>query len=118
MLRTQTIEMDDIMQIVFEIKESLTDADYMRLVQKITEVNPNKDMTVEYPCDAQGINPVVTASPQDHINNLKRKYRLLVDKYNKEATRYVKVIVDLSEDNIKLRKEAEAWDDDEEEDDE
>tara|TARA_B110000285_G_scaffold86256_1_gene98888 strand:- start:918 stop:1250 length:333 start_codon:yes stop_codon:yes gene_type:complete len=110
--------MDEIMQLVFEGKENIPDGIYMKLVEKIAEVNPNKDITVEYPSDTQGINPVVIASPQDHINNLKRKYRLLVDKYNKEATRYLKVIVDLSEDNIKLRKEAEDWDDDDEEGDE
>ena len=108
--------MDEIMQIVFEIKESLKDSDYMRLVEKISEVNPDKEMTVEYPCDTQGVNPVVSASPQDHINNLKRKYKSLVEKYNKETTRYLKIIADLSEDNIKLRKEAEDWDEDEEED--
>jgi len=108
--------MDEIMQIVFEIKESLKDSDYMRLVEKISEVNPDKEMTVEYPCDTQGVNPVVSASPQDHINNLKRKYKSLVEKYNKETTRYLKIIADLSEDNIKLRKEAEDWEEDEEED--
>jgi hypothetical protein len=111
-------QMDEVMQIVFEVKESLADADYMRLVEKITEVNPNKETTVEYPCDTQGINPVVTASPQDHINNLKRKYRLLVEKYNKETTKYLKIIADLSEDNMKLRKEAEEWEDEDEEEDE
>lgn len=109
--------MDEVMQVVFEVKESLTDADYMRLIEKITEVNPNKEMTVEYPPDIQGINPVVTASPQDHINNLKKKYRLLIEKYNKETTRYLKIIANLSEDNIKLRKEAEDWEDDEDEED-
>ncbi len=115
MLRTWTT-MDEIMQIVFEVKESLADADYMRLVEKISEVNPNKETTVEYPPDTQGINPVVTASPQEHINNLKRKYRLLVEKYNKETTRYLKIIADLSEDNMKLRKEAEEWEDEDLED--
>jgi len=110
--------MDEIMQIVFEVKESLVDADYMRLVEKITEVNPNKETTIEYPHDTQGINPVVTASPQDHINNFRRKYRLLVDKYNKETTKYLKIIADLSEDNIKLRKEAGEWDDEDDEEEE
>jgi hypothetical protein len=106
--------MDDIMQIVFEIKENLQDADYMRLVEKITEVNPNKETVVEYPCDTRGINPVVTASPQEHIQNLKRKYRLLVDKYNKETFRHLNIIADLSEENIKLRKEISDWEDEDE----
>ena len=105
------------MQIVFEVRESLSDAEYMKLVGKISEVNANKDTAVEYPSDVHGVNSVVTASPQDHINNLKRKYRFLVDKYTKETTRYMKIIADLSEDNIKLRKEAEEWEDDIEDDD-
>ena len=110
--------MDEIMQLVFEVKENIPDGSYKRLVEKIAEVNPDKEMTVEYPCDTQGINPVVSASPQDHINNLKRKYRSLVEKYNRETTRYLKIIADLSEDNMKLRKEAEDWEEDEEEGDE
>ena len=110
--------MDEIMQLVFEIKETIPDGSYMQLVEKIAEVNPNKEMTIEYPCDTQGINPVVSASPQDHINNLKRKYKSLVEKYNKETTRYLKMIADLTEDNMKLRKEAEDWEDDDDEEDE
>ena len=101
------------MQLVFEVRENIPDGSYKKLVEKIAEVNPNNEMTVEYPCDIQGINPVVSASPQDHINNLKRKCRLLVEKYNKETTRYLKMIADLSEDNMKLRKEAEDWEEDE-----
>lgn len=110
--------MDEIMQLVFEVKENIPDGSYKRLVEKIAEVNPDREMTVEYPCDTQGINPVVSASPQDHINNLKRKYRSLVERYNRETTRYLKIIADLSEDNMKLRKEAEDWEEDEEEGDE
>jgi hypothetical protein len=110
--------MDEIMQLVFEGKENIPDGIYKKLVEKIAEVNPNKDMTVEYPCDTQGMIPVVSASPQEHINNLKRKYKSLVEKYNKETMRYLKMIADLSEDNMKLRKEAEDWEEDEEEDDE
>tara|TARA_R110002072_G_scaffold142663_5_gene288063 strand:+ start:1416 stop:1748 length:333 start_codon:yes stop_codon:yes gene_type:complete len=110
--------MDEVMQIVFEIKENLTDADYMRLVGKITEVNPTKDIVVEYPCDINGINSVVTASPKDHIHNLNRKYRVTIEKYTKDTTRYLKMIADLTEDNMKLRKEADEWDDDDLEDDE
>ena len=106
------------MQLVFEVKENIPDGSYKRLVEKIAEVNPDKEMTVEYPCDTQGINPVVSASPQDHINNLKRKYKSLVERYNRETTRYLKIIADLSEDNMKLRKEAEDWEEDEEEGDE
>lgn len=102
------------MQLVFEVKENIPDGIYKRLVEKIAEVNPNKEMTIEYPCDTQGINPVVSASPQDHINNLKRKYKSLVEKYNRETTRYLNIIADLSEDNMKLRKEAEDWEEDEE----
>jgi len=108
--------MDEIMQLVFEVKENIPDGSYKRIVEKIAEVNPNKEMTVEYPCDTQGINPVVSASPQDHINNLKRKYISLIEKYTKETTRYLRIIADLSEDNMKLRREAEDWDEDEEED--
>ena len=110
--------MDEIMQLVFEVKENIPDGSYMKLVEKIAEVNPNKEMTVEYPYDTQGVNPVVSASPQEHINNLKRKYKSLVEKYNKDTTRYLKMIADLTEDNMKLRKEAEDWEDDDDEEDE
>lgn len=111
--------MDEVMQLVFEIKERLADADYMKLVEKISEVNPNKDVTIEYPCDPKGINPVVTTSPSEHINNLKRKYKSLVETYTKDTTRYLKIIADLTEDNMKLRKEVDEWEDvDEEEEDE
>ena len=106
------------MQLVFEVKENIPDGSYMKLVDKIAEVNPNKEMTIEYPCDTQGMNPVVSASPQDHINNLKRKFKSLIEKYNKETTRYLKIIVDLTEDNMKLRKEVEDWEDDDGEEDE
>jgi hypothetical protein len=109
--------MDEIMQLVFEGKENIPDGIYMKLVEKIAEVNPNKDLTVEYPHDTQGINPVITASPQEHINNLKRKYKTLVEKYTKETTRYLKLIADLTEDNMKLRKEVDEWEEDEDEDD-
>jgi hypothetical protein len=109
--------MDEIMQIVFEVKENLIDNDYMRLVEKISEVNPNKDITVEYPHDIHGINPIVTTSPKEHINNLKRKYRLLVEKYKKETIKYLNIIADLSEDNLKLRKEAEEWEEEDDDDD-
>tara|TARA_R110002153_G_scaffold73871_1_gene192547 strand:- start:20 stop:352 length:333 start_codon:yes stop_codon:yes gene_type:complete len=110
--------MDEIMQLVFEVKENIPDGSYMKLVDKIAEVNPNKEMTIEYPCDTQGMNPVVSASPQDHINNLKRKFKSLIEKYNKETMRYLKIIVDLTEDNMKLRKEVEDWEDDDGEEDE
>jgi hypothetical protein len=32
--------MDEIMQLVFEIKETIPDGSYMQLVEKIAEVNP------------------------------------------------------------------------------
>ena len=104
------------MQLVFEVKENIPDCSYMKLVEKISEVNPDKELTVEYPSDTQGVIPVVSASPQEHINNLKRKYKALVEKYNKETTRYLRIIADLAEDNMKLRKEAEDWEEDDEED--
>ena len=111
-----TYVMDEVMQIVFEIKESLCDSDYIRIVEKISDVNPNKETTIEYPYDTRGINPVVTASPSEHIHNLKRKFKLLMEKYTKDTTKYLKIIADLSEDNIKLRKEVEEWDHDDDED--
>lgn len=102
------------MQLVFEVKENIPDCNYMKLVEKISEVNPYKELTVEYPSDTQGVNHVVSASPQEHINNLKRKYKSLVEKYTKETTRYLKIIADLTEDNMKLRKDAEEWEEEEE----
>ena len=110
--------MDEIMQTVFEVKEKLSDSEYKKLVDLISATNPNKDIVVEYPPDLKGVNPVVTASPQEHINNLKKKYKNLIEKYNKDTTRYLTMIADLSEENIKLRRDAEDWEDDESEDEE
>ena len=110
--------MDEIMQTVFEVKEKLSDSEYKKLVDLISATNPNKDIVVEYPPDLKGVNPVVTASPQEHINNLKKKYKNLIEKYNKDTTRYLTMIADLSEENIKLRRDAEDWEDDDESEDE
>ena len=109
--------MDEVMQIAFEVRESLPDNDYKRLVEKIAEINPNKDITIEYPHDPNGINKVVVGSPISHINRLKQKYKDLVERYNKDTTRYLRIITDLTEENIKLRKDADDWDDDDEDDD-
>ena len=103
--------MDEVMQIAFELRGNLQDADYKRLVEKIAEVNPSKDVTVEYPEDIEGVNAIVSASPEEHIKKLKIAMKRAVDKYHRDTRRYLKHIMELSEDNMKLRKEAEEWDD-------
>ena len=108
--------MDEVMQMAFEVRESLPDNDYKRLVEKISEVNPDKDVTIEYPHDIDGVNRVVVGSPLSHINRLKQKYKDLVEKYNKDTSRYLRIIADMAEDNLKLRKEAEEWEDDDDDD--
>ena len=109
--------MDEIMQIAFEVRENLPDNEYKRLVEKIAEVNPNKDITVEYPHDLNGENRVIVGTPLSHINRLRQKYKTLIEKYNKDTSRYMRIIADLTEDNLKLRKDAEdEWEEDDETD--
>ena len=105
--------MDEVMQIAFELRENLQDVDYKRLVEKIAEVNPGKGVTVEYPEDIDGVNAVISASPEEHIKKLKFAMKRAVEKYHRDTKRYLKHIMELSEDNMKLRKDAEEWDDDE-----
>ena len=101
--------MDEVMQVAFEIKEKITDAEYMKLVEKITDVNTSRHVSVNYG------SRTVSDTPMGHGQNLQQKYRQLTEKFNKETTKYMKIIADLAEDNIQLRRDLAEWDDDDDE---
>lgn len=102
--------MDEVMQVAFEFKEKLSDAEYMKLVEKIMEVNTSKHVDVMYG------SRTVSDTPMAHIQKLQRRYKHLSEKFNRETTRYMRIIADLTDDNMKLRKEISDWEDDDYED--
>ena len=110
--------MEELMQLVFEVKDKLSDSEYKTISEKIASVYPHKDVTIEYPQDTNGNTSVVVAPMRDHVANLKRRIQFITRAYVKDTKRYLKHILDLSEENLKLRRQWEEENDDEDEDDE
>lgn len=108
--------MEELMQLVFEVKDKLSDSEYKTMSEKIASAYPHKDVTIEYPQDTNGNTTVVSAPMRDHVANLKRRVNFITRAYMKDTKRYLKHILDLSEENLKLRRQWDEENDDEDED--
>lgn len=106
------------MSILDEVKEKLSDAEYKRMAEALAAINPNKDFAIEYPVDLNGVVTVATVPAATHINNLKRRLTVLMDKYNRETRKYLVHIADLSTECLRLKKEWDEEEDDDDDDDE
>jgi hypothetical protein len=104
------------MSILDEIKQKINDDEYKRLAEALAAINPNKDVTVEYPADTEGLTTVVTTSEYLHIRHLKRRLNNMTVRYTRETRKYLVQISDLSAEMLRLKKEWDEEEDDDEDD--
>ena len=104
------------MSILDEIKEKINDDEYKRFAEALAAINPNKDFTIEYPADLQGLTTVACTSAHNHIGNLKRRLTHMTERYARETRKYLVQIADLSAEMLRLKKEWDEEEEDEEDD--